>query len=570
MKAGENRMNFFSRSRAAGLLALAFSLSLLAGCGAEPDGGAAVSAAGSAAVPVIVSGRRYFPQLERSDVPYSQMSCEHYAASRFAPYAAAVAAFASDGGEQEAFDAACRAAEDELRSIDTFCSLQSLKVSENPGNSAAADEEVYISGVSYDARDAYWSAMHQVAVSPHARLLDSGYADWQKEAFQKYDAGSTAGEELYSREEKLEKRYEALLSADRVDYGAVCDLYVELVKVRREIAAQEGYDSYASDAYESSYARKYTPEEAQQFWDAARTCFAPMIAKYAGAADDAAGATEDGELDCSPDALLDALEDTAGQMSPELRAPARYLRQYGLYDLSSGESRLDSGYTVFLSAYNEPFIFNTPTHSYLDYTSLFHEFGHFTNYFYCGSDLLFGTSDNDLSELQSQGMEVMFFPYYDRIFGVERGRAVRASVLMQLLYSVVDGAMYDEFQQRVYAEKDLTAQRVQDIFRQVYESYGYKTYDGYQEEWMDQIHNFEMPFYYISYGVSALSALELYDRQQDSPAAALDTYLTVAAMNTEEYYFTDALEAAGLSSPFSTADCRAVAQAVEESGGLTP
>ena len=53
--------------------------------------------------------------------------------------------------------------------------------------------------------------------------------------------------------------------------------------------------------------------------------------------------------------------------------------------------------------------------------------------------------------------------------------------------------MYDEFQSRVYSEKNLTSARVQDIFAEVYQKYGYQEYDGFQQEWMDQIHNFEQP-----------------------------------------------------------------------------
>ena len=35
--------------------------------------------------------------------------------------------------------------------------------------------------------------------------------------------------------------------------------------------------------------------------------------------------------------------------------------------------------------------------------------------------------------------------------------------------------MYDEFQQRVYLEPELSEERLLDIFREVYESYGFET-----------------------------------------------------------------------------------------------
>ena len=138
---------------------------------------------------------------------------------------------------------------------------------------------------------------------------------------------------------------------------------------------------------------------------------------------------------------------------------------------------------------------------------------------------------SDKTQTAAQKNFFMFFPFYEQIFGEKYAQTVRAGTLLNLIYSVVDGAMYDEFQSRVYAEKNLTAARVQEIFADVYEKYGYQEYDGFQQEWMDQIHNFEQPMYYISYAASALPALELFARQQADPGEAMDTYLRVASMD---------------------------------------
>ena len=72
--------------------------------------------------------------------------------------------------------------------------------------------------------------------------------------------------------------------------------------------------------------------------------------------------------------------------------------------------------------------------------------------------------DYDLSELQSQGMEVMFLQFYDDLFGTS-AQVLRGEPLLNLVYSVVTGAMYDEFQQRVYLEPELSEERLLDIFR---------------------------------------------------------------------------------------------------------
>ena len=552
-----------SRSAPARLTALALCLALLAGC----SRGAALPSAAASPVPETASGR-YFPSLPDHLTSYADMDAQAYSLSDFTPYADAVSAFAS-GGSQTDFDAACSEAENALARLSTSADLRDLAASHNPADQTAARDYLSASQVYYDASDTLFSAFHQVAVSPSAELLNSRYADWQIDQFKSYaPSAASAGEDLYGREEQLESRYDTLMAADPVDYDAVAELYVELVQLRQRIASADGCDTYAQDAYDT-YARSYTPQDAQAIWKSAREDFAPLVARYAdGIGDGAETLTENSGLDCSPEALLSALSAGAAALSPELAAAAECLTANRLYDLSP-TGTLDSGYTLYLYAYGEPFIFNTPSGSYSDYTALFHEFGHFANYLYCGSDLLFGVSDSDLSELQSQGMEVMFFSRYGDIFGAQSAQA-RAAVLLQLLYSVVDGAMYDEFQQKVYETEDLTADKVDDIFQEVYLSYGYQPYDGYEHEWMDLVHNFEQPFYYISYAVSALPALELFRRMETDPDGALDTYLTLAAMDTESWYLADALKETGLPSPFDADSSASLAAALDQSGALAP
>ena len=123
-----------------------------------------------------------------------------------------------------------------------------------------------------------------------------------------------------------------------------------------------------------------------------------------------------------------------------------------------------------------------------------------------------------------------FLQFYDELFGAT-AQVLRGETLLNLVYSVVTGAMYDEFQQRVYLEPELSEERLLEIFREVYESYGFEIYDGYEYEWADVIHNFQQPLYYISYAVSAIPALELYVQSVESPNEAMDTYLRVAGMS---------------------------------------
>ena len=535
---------------------------------------ASVSASGSASVQKstqTLAGGGYFTDApERSDVAYADMDPKAPTLEEFEALTEAVAAFADRGGSSEDFAAACKAAQDALSRMETASTLLGLKNSATPADTELAAETTDSENDYYAAGDDYWAAVHRVAVSGHADLLKSVFEDWQIDQYKGYDdSGSEDSLELGKQETELVRQYEALISADPVDYDAVCELYVRMVGVRNKIAAQAGYDSYADYAYNYIYSRSYTPEDAQTIWTAAQENFRPLVEQYAsGISEKTQKLYYSGEIDSSEEKILDAIQTGADGMSPETAAAARYLRQYGLCDIAPSDEKLSTGYTTYLSWYNEPFIFNCPYGSYVDYTDMFHEFGHYLAYFYNGSDTLYGVSDYDLSELQSQGMEVMFFPFYEQVFGGNDAKTIRAGTLLNLIYSVVDGAMYDEFQSRVYSEKNLTSARVQDIFAEVYQKYGYQEYDGFQQEWMDQIHNFEQPMYYISYAASAIPALELFAKQQEDAAGAMDTYLQVASMSNEDYYLSDALKQAGLSDVFAAGTGAKIAGALRDSGAL--
>ena len=547
----------------------AFSASQSGGtCGASAS--CQTSAAGQTAEAGTLAKDGYFGDVSRGDTAYADMKPDAPTQEEFQKLADAIAAFAESGGDQDAFDDAAWDAEYALYRFDTASCLYDLQNSANSGNEKLGAQTNDAQNQYDTANDAYWTAMHAVAVSGHKALLKKNYSDSVIDMFRTYDgSGASDTRDLSAQESTLERQYEALISESEVDYDAICELYVKLVGVRNQIAQQAGYDTFADYAYEYLYSRGYTPEDAKTIWTEAREQISPLVTKYKDAIQAQTGSLYySDELDCSPDAILSAIQTGADGMSPEVSAAAQYLRKYGLYDIESTGTKLSTGYTTYFSQYNEPFIFNCPYDAYYDYTDMFHEFGHFLAYFYNGADVIFGVSDYDLSELQSQGMEVMFFRFYDKIFGARNAKIIRAGTLLNLLYSVVDGAMYDEFQQRVYTEKKLTADRVKEIFQEVYESYGYEPYDGFQKEWMDQIHNFEQPMYYISYAVSAIPALELYAKQQTSPSDAMDAYLRVAAMSDENYYLADAVKEAGLPDVFAEGTCRQIAQSLQASGAL--
>ena len=125
--------------------------------------------------------------------------------------------------------------------------------------------------------------------------------------------------------------------------------------------------------------------------------------------------------------------------------------------------------------------------------------------------------------------------------------------------------MYDEFQEAVYDDPDLTLEEVNRLFRGISEEYGY-VYGEDEEEsyfWVEIPHNFQSPMYYISYATSALSALDLWLRSLEDWDSAVDTYLELAAMGMRRPY-RETVEAVGLRDIFRERTMRLLAEGIQD------
>ena len=557
---------------------IALALLLTAGCGGESIRGSISAADRPRSTPapeespseeeieVRSYGGEHFAEVRRPEVHFEDMEYVRYEEADFMALCDEVYGFAENGGSRNDADDALWLIYDELCYIYTLYTLAELRCDSDPTDSAAAEELEYISDIYFRMYDEYMFALGALAASKNSKLMSLSYdmdtinyfADYYGERPEDYDGGAEL--EAFSRENALVSDYFRIMAEELPDEKAAAEIFVELVEHRREEAALYGYESYADYAYSEFYYKDYYPSDAEVLWAGVKEYFVPIVAEnYDSVSRGVERMSITGDVDCSTEAVLGALERNLPKISGELFDAYEYMIRNGLCDIGYDPRKADMGYTTRLYYYSAPYIFNGAYDEFYDYLDMIHEFGHFANGLYTESDLIFGASDNDLSELQSQGLEMIFTAFYDDIFGKYAGK-VEDFVLMDMLMGVVDGAMYDEFQQRVYAEEELSAERVCEIFAGLYEDYGYEPYEGYEYEWIYVVHNFEYPFYYISYAVSALGALEIYSLMQSDFDAAVDKYLEVCAMDTEIYYYSEALEEAGFMDIFSEESYAAIAE----------
>ncbi len=340
--------------------------------------------------------------------------------------------------------------------------------------------------------------------------------------------------ELTTKELELVNSYTEIFGDSR----ACAELFVELANLRNELANEFGYDNYAEYANEAIYGRDFSDSELSEFYNGVAEYIVPIQYDFYLPI----MFIKEKDVPMTDDDILLNTRNIMGNINPELRGSFDYMISNNLYDVFASENKSESslGYTINLPYLNVPFLFINPDKDYNNdgvelMKTLIHEFGHFSAMLY---DPALSNPYHELSylcsvetcEVQSQGLEALSEKYYGRLFG-SAAPYERYSQACSLLASVVDGCLFNEWQTDVYKSEEITV----DVVNELASKAIYKYYDidlhpeDAMEVWTAVVHNFSHPMYYISYAVSAMAALDLYNISVKDYNDAVDRYMTISS-----------------------------------------
>ena len=355
----------------------------------------------------------------------------------------------------------------------------------------------------------------------------------------------------------------------------VGDIFVKLVEVRTEIAKEEGYDSYADYAYDQIYYKDYGESEREAFYKNTEKYILPLTEKIAAAYN--ASLLTDYQPDTkTEDEILAQTREYLEQINPELTEAFDYMTEHKLFDIAASDTKEAMSYTIGLEKFGVPFLFINPDVFPLQST-LVHEYGHYNAGFhdqylkeYTDSDFNdeYKPQNIDVCEIQSQGLEILFYDYYGKIYG-NRNKSEKLLSVINMLSSVEQASLMSLWQERVYEEENLTVEKCNKIFKEIAEKYRYANLcdedGGYY--WAYVNHNFEMPMYYISYGVSAMAALDLISMPGKDNSASVDKYMRLSAMG-ERNGFKETLESCGFDDIFSESTFEKISEMILDAAGI--
>ncbi len=421
---------------------------------------------------------------------------------------------------------------------------------------------------SKDLTDTYWEAEYNFCLENAATAdagLDSLYRalaaspiraqletdDYFGEGY--FDAWE--GESLYDdtfrgyleQEAQLQSRYYSIsaeaaaaeyYSEEYFDtYGSqMAQVYVELVKLRQQIATYAGYDSYPEFAYEFYYGRDFTCQQADTYLAAIQQELVPLYTKLMNS-----GFWSSGVDASSQKNTLDYVKTMATNMGGVIEEAFLAMEAGELYDISYSPNKFDSSFEIYLSSYYTPYIFMSPTNSVYDKLTFAHEFGHFC----CDYESFGSLAGVDVAEIFSQGMEYLSLCYVD-------DPELEELKMADSLCIYVEQAAYAAFEHRVYnlSSEDLTAESIQTLYEAVMANYSLNSLGWDSRDYVCVPHFFVSPLYVISYVVSNDVALQLYRMEQAESGAGLDCL--VSNLATQHSGILAFVEEAQLTSPFAS------------------
>lgn len=212
----------------------------------------------------------------------------------------------------------------------------------------------------------------------------------------------------------------------------------------------------------------------------------------------------------------------------------RKMKEMGHLDLESRKGKAPGGYNCPLAESGAPFIFMNAAGTLDDVTTMVHEGGHAVHSFLAHELELFGFKEypTEIAEVASMAMELFSMDYWDVFFeNKEELKRAKEQQLERVITIFPWIATIDKFQHWVYENPLHTDDERSKKWLDILEEFSSPEIDfsGLNEYrlygWHRQLHLYEVPFYYIEYGIAQLGAIGLWQQYKQNPEMAINNYM---------------------------------------------
>jgi len=354
---------------------------------------------------------------------------------------------------------------------------------------------------------------------------------------------------LKDTDRKIRKEaWEAITARRLEDKEKLDELFNSLLKLRHQVALNAGFENFRDYMFQALGRFDYSPGDCYDFHKAIQKEIVPILKKQAENRLKALNLSElkpwDMDVDISGKAALkpfrngEELIEKSIQcfrgLSPYIGERLEIMKANGFFDVDSRKGKAPGGYNYPLAESGAPFIFMNSAGTFRDLTTMVHEGGHAVHTFIsAGLELNdFKHLPSEVAELASMSMELISMDHWDKFFdNSEDLIRAKKDQLKDVLKTLPWVAVVDQFQHWIYTNPDHTSEERSEAWTKILESFGNNFTDWSEHQaalknlWQKQLHIFEVPFYYIEYGIAQLGAIAVWKNYKENPEKGLSSYL---------------------------------------------
>jgi oligoendopeptidase F len=363
--------------------------------------------------------------------------------------------------------------------------------------------------------------------------------------------------------------WEAVTARRLQDKDKLDELFNELLKLRHKVALNAGFENFRDYMFQALGRFDYTPHDCYKFHESIEREIVPILRKEAEKRRVALGLHElkpwDMDVDISGkpalkpfnngQELIDKSIKCFQALNPYIGERLEIMKENGLFDVESRKGKAPGGYNYPLAETGAPFIFMNSANTFRDLTTMVHEGGHAVHTFISADLELndFKHLPSEVAELASMSMELISMDKWDVFFDNDEDlKRAKKDQLRDVLKTLPWVAVVDQFQHWIYTNPEHTTAERKTAWKEIIEPFGnnFTNWQGYEEAlenlWQKQLHIFEVPFYYIEYGIAQLGAIAVWKNYKENPELALEKYLAALKLGytktIKEIYKTAGIE----------------------------
>ncbi len=323
------------------------------------------------------------------------------------------------------------------------------------------------------------------------------------------------------------------------------ELYDELRKIRYEEAKNADFENYRDFKHQEMGRFSYSPEDIFKFHEAVEKVVMPFVKDLTEKRREKLNLETVRPWDTSVDLdgkilrpfekvedLIEKSMSILNKIKPEYGIQFNMMKNTDLLDLENRKGKSPGGYNYPLPELGSSFIFMNAIGLHRDVVTLLHESGHAMHSKAISKEKIsyYKGTPSEVAELASMSMELMTMNYWDEFYKNEEDLKKAKREQLEGTLSFLPWCMtVDAFQQWVYTHPEHTVKEREEYYLSLLKRFDSGIdWNGLEEfrkiTWMRQLHIFEVPFYYIEYGMSQLGALAIYKNYKENPEKAVEKY----------------------------------------------